>query len=189
METDIIISIYRDVRTVFRLRDIAMLTGETDFNSLNKSVNYYVRTGKLENPRKGIYAKPGYDPEELIGQLYTPSYISLDYVLRNEGVIFQYDTQITAVSYVSRTIEIENRTFVYRKIKDEIMADIRGISIKENHVSIANPERAFLDLLYLNKNYFFDNLDPLNKSVVFRLLPLYQSKALSARVKKLFPDD
>jgi len=78
MKNSLILSIYKEVKTVFRLRDIALMLGERDFESLNKKLNYYVRTGKLLNPRKGIYAKPDYSSEELACILYTPSYISLE---------------------------------------------------------------------------------------------------------------
>ena len=186
---NIILSIFQDEKTVFRLRDIALLVGEKDFESLNKKLNYYVRTNKLLNPRKGIYAKPNYSSEELACVLYTPSYISLEYVLQKAGVLFQFDSRITSVSYLSRNIEIEDKTFVYRKIKGEIMANTKGIVRQIDHVNIASSERAFLDLLYLNKNYYFDNLNPLNKAKIYDLLPIYLSKALTDRVKKLFPDD
>ncbi len=186
---NIILSIFQDEKTVFRLRDIALLVGEKDFESLNKKLNYYVRTNKLLNPRKGIYAKPNYSSEELACVLYTPSYISLEYVLQKAGVLFQFDSRITSVSYLSRNIEIEDKTFVYRKIKGEIMANTKGIVRQIDHVNIASSERAFLDLLYLNKDYYFDNLNPLNKTTVYNLLPFYMSKALTDRVKKLIPDD
>ena len=189
MKNNIILSIYKDIKTVFRLRDIALMVGEKDFESLNKKLNYYVRTGKLLNPRKGIYAKPEYSSEELACFLYTPSYISLEYVLQKVGVIFQYDSRITTISYLSRSIDIEDKTYSYRKIKGEIIANTKGISRQINQVNIATGERAFLDLLYLNKNYYFDNLNPLNKTKVNELLPVYMSKALTDRVKKLFPDD
>ena len=189
MKNNIILSIYKDIKTVFRLRDIALMVGEKDFESLNKKLNYYVRTGKLLNPRKGIYAKPEYSSEELACHLYTPSYISLEYVLQKVGVIFQFDSRITTISYLSRSIDIEDKTYSYRKIKGEIIANTRGISRQINQVNIATGERAFLDLLYLNKNYYFDNLNPLNKTKVNELLPVYMSKALTDRVKKLFPDD
>jgi hypothetical protein len=52
-----------------------MPAGETDFQSLNKELNKLVRMGKLLNPRKGIYAKSNFNPEELACILYTPSYI------------------------------------------------------------------------------------------------------------------
>ncbi len=182
---DIVLAIYRDNRTVFRLKDIAMLVGEMNFLSLNKKLNYYVTTGKILNPRKGVYAKPGYSLEELGCSIFAPSYISLEYVLQKAGITFQYDSRITVVSYLSRTIEVENQEFIFRKIKPALLIDTAGIIRQNNHINIASAERAFLDLLYLNKNQYFDNLNPLNKELVNNLLPLYNSKVLSAEVSKL----
>jgi len=189
IKNNILLSVFKEIQTVFRLRDIALILGEKDFESLNKKLNYYVRTGKLLNPRKGIYAKPNYSSEELACVLYTPSYISLEYVLQKAGVLFQFDSRITSISYLSRNIEIEDKNLIYRKIKGEIMANTRGIVRQIDQVNIASSERAFLDLLYLNKTYYFDNLNPLNKAKIYDLLPIYMSKALTDRVKKLFPDD
>ena len=187
--TDIVLAIYQDVRTIFRLNDIAMLTGETNFQLLSQKLNYYVRTGKLQNPRKGIYAKPAYSLEELACTIYTPSYISLEYVLQKAGIVFQFDSRISTVSYLSRSIEVENKTYLYRKIKGEILVNTSGIIRQENQVNIATAERAFLDLLYLNAESYFDNLNPLNKDLIYKLLPLYQSKALMVRVNNLLPND
>ncbi|MFA5298900.1 MAG: hypothetical protein WC389_11900 [Lutibacter sp.] len=185
MKTNIILMLYKSDRTVFRLNDIAILIGESNFQSLNKKLNYYVKTGKLENPRKGIYAKPNYNPEELACNIFTPSYISLTYVLQKAGIVFQYDAAITSVSYLSRSIEVANQTYQYRKIKGTILIQTEGIIRFSNHINIAKPERAFLDVLYLDKNYYFDNLNPLNKELVFKFLPMYQSKSLTTRVTKL----
>ena len=183
--SDIVFTVYKDIRTVFRLRDIAMLINETDFKSLNKKLNYYVRTGRLGNPRKGIYTKPGFSTEELACMLYTPCYLSLEYVLQKAGIIFQYGTVISVVSYLSRSIHIEDRTFNIRKLKGELLINTSGIVRRDDHINIATPERAFLDLLYLDTEYYFDNLNPLNKQFVSELLPLYKSKALNSRVKKI----
>lgn len=185
--SDIVLALYQDIRTIFRLNDIAMLTGETHFHSLSKKLNYHVHTGKLQNPRKGIYAKPAYSPEELACTIYTPSYISLEYVLQKAGIVFQFDSRISTVSYLSRSIEVENKTYLYRKIKGEILVNTSGIIRQENQVNIATAERAFLDLLYLNAESYFDNLNPLNKDLIYKLLPLYQSKTLMVRVNKLLP--
>ena len=189
IKNNIVLTIYKDIRTVFRLNDIAMLAGETNFISLNKKLNYYVRTGKLQNPRKGIYTKPNYNPEELACTIYTPSYISLEYVLQKAGIVFQYDSRITAVSYLSRNTEVAGRSYLFRKIKGEILVNTTGIVRQDNHINIATAERAFLDLLYLNTDYYFDNLNPLSKQLVYKLLPIYQSTALSVRVKKLLQND
>lgn len=182
---NIVLQIFKDNRTVFRLNDVAMLVGGSNFQSLNKKLNYAVRTGKLQNPRKGIYAKPGYSPEELACSIYTPSYISLEYVLQKAGIVFQYDSQITVVSYLSRNIDVENRAYVFRKIKGIVLVDTTGIIRQNNHINIASPERAFLDLFYLDKNYYFDNSNPLKKELIRKLLPLYQSNELNIRVTKL----
>lgn len=183
---NVILKVYNDHRTVFRLNDIALLTGESDFQSLNLKLNYYVRTGKLQNLRVGIYTKQKYNREELACSVYKPAYISLDYVLQKAGIIFQFQSHITCVSYLSRSIDIDNQTFVYRKIKDEILIDLSGINRYDNFVNIATPERAFLDMLYLETDFYFDNLNPLNKESLFKLLPLYRSKSLEKRVNKLF---
>jgi hypothetical protein len=189
IKKDIVLAIYRENRTVFRLRDIAILVGEERFQSLNKKINYYVRTGKLENPRKGIYAKPGYNHEELACTIFTPSYISLEYVLQKAGIVFQYDTRLTSVSYLSRNIEVGDQPFVFRKIKGSALVNTLGIIRQTNHINIASAERAFLDLLYLEKDYYFDNLNPLDKGFVYKLLPLYQSNALFQSVTKLIKND
>ena len=185
VKNSLVMAVYQDIRTVFCLNDISMLIGETNFQSLNKKLNYYVRTGKLQNPRKGIYAKPNFNPEELACILYTPSYISLEYVLQKAGVVFQYDTTISTVSYLSRSIEVAGQAYLFRKIRGEILVNTMGIIRQENHINIASAERAFLDLSYLNKNYNFDNLNPLNKQLIYKILPIYQSKTLSIRINKL----
>ena len=183
---DIILTIYSDNRTVFRLKDIALLTGETNFQLLNKKLNYHVKTGKLQNPRKGIYTKPNYNSEEMACTIFTPSYISLEYVLQRAGVLFQYDSRITVICNLSRNVEIENQTYIFRKMKGGLLINTEGIIRKENQINMATAERAFLDLLYLNPKTYFDNLNPLNKELIFKLLPIYQSQTMNKRITKLF---
>ena len=182
---NVILEIYNDSRTVFRLNDIALLVSESNFQSLNRKLNYYVRTGKLLNPRKGIYAKQGFNSEELACILFTPCYLSLEYVLLKNGIIFQYDQRMTLVSYLSRTVQIGNQVFIYRKLQDKTLVNIDGINRQNNQINTASPERAFLDILYLNGDYYFDNLNPINKQMVFKLLPIYNSKVLVDRAKKI----
>jgi hypothetical protein len=182
---NLLLMVFKEKQTVFRLRDIALLSGESDFISINKKLNYYVRTGRLGNPRKGIYTKPGYNPEELACIVNTPSYISMEYVLQKAGIIFQYDTRITVASYLSRSINIEGRTFMFRKLRGEILIETTGIIRQDNHINIATAERAFLDLMYLNSDNYFDNLNPLNKKNIYELLPVYKSVKLNKRVKEI----
>lgn len=166
-----------------------MLICESDTRLLKRRINYYVSTGKLLNPRKGIYAKPGYNPGELACILYTPSYISLQYVLQRAGVIFQFGSHITCISYLNRNVEINGLSLVYRKIKSPALVNPMGIVRNDSHLNMATPERAFLDLFYLEKDYYFDNINPLSREKVYDLLPLFGSKTLEARVNKLFRND
>ena len=181
----VIFALYKNSRTVFKTNDIALLMGKEKSSALCKILNYYVKTGKLLNPRKGFYAKEGYKPEELACLLYPPTYISLEYVLQRAGVIFQYDSAITNMSYLARELEINNQTFRYRQIKGEILTNTTGIVLNKNNINIATPERAFLDILYLNKRFYFDNLHALDKKIITKLLPIYNSKSLIETVNNL----
>lgn len=183
-QKDLIFQLYSSSQTVFTLRGIALMTGESQEGTLARRINYHVRNGKLLNLRKGIYAKPGYNPEEFACLLFKPSYISLEYVLQKAGVVFQYDSRLTSVSYLSRAVEVDGHEYQYRRIKGEILVETKGIE-QRNTINIATTERAFLDVMYLNPDYYFDNLNPLNRKRVFELLPIYQSKRMTARVSKL----
>ena len=182
---NIIIEIYKNSRTVFKINDIVLLLGREKDDTLYKILHYYVKSGKLLNPRRGFYAKEGYKPEELACLLFPPTYISLEYVLQRSGVIFQYDSAITNISYLTREVEIDGQTIRYRQIKGEILSNTTGIILNKNNINIATPERAFLDMLYLNSRYYFDNLHVLNKKAVVKLLSIYNSQALVKKVNQL----
>ncbi len=177
--------IYKDPRTVFGVPDVAMLFPGEAGKYLSERLRYYVQTGRLVSPRKGIYAKPGYNPLELANILYTPSYISLEYVLQQAGVIFQFDSRITSVGYLSRELEIDGRTYSYRRIREDIIMAQGGIVRRDDNVNIATPERALLDTLYLNKYFYFDNPGSLDREQIARLVSAYRSAALEKRIAKL----
>ena len=178
--------IYKSSQMVFTIKDFSLIWGVDQPELVRARVNDYVRRGKLYHIRKGIYAKDeNYDKFELATKTYTPSYISLETVLAMEGVIFQYYESIFVVSYLSRELEVDKYKIVYRKIKDEILVNTEGIRQEKNYF-IATKERAFLDALYLYKDYYFDNLELLDKDKVFELAKIYRSKQLTKRVKEYF---
>lgn len=178
-----ILKILRSNKTVFSFKDI--LLGSQDKNPilLNRRLNYYVKRGELHSIRKGLYAKDkNYDRYELAAKIYTPSYISFETVLGKAGVTFQHYGQIFVASYLTREITADGQIYAYRKIKDSVLTNNVGIEHKENY-SIAAPERAFLDVVYLNKNYHFDNLSDLDWNKVFKILPIYSNKRMEKEVK------
>ena len=172
-------------RTVFNVQSLRMLTECEDSQKLTKSLHYYVKEGKIRNPRRGIYTKATFDEKEMACSLFRPAYVSLEYVLQRSGIVFQYDDTVTCVSYLNRIVEIGDKAYQFRIINPELWIGMDGIEQQDN-ILIATPERAFLDMIYLSAgNCYFDNLHPLNKIKVKQLLPLYQSKVLTERVTKL----
>ena len=66
-----------------------------------------------------------------------------------------------------------------------LWANMAGIEQRDN-IAIATPERAFLDMVYLSAGQcYFDNLHPLSKRMIRKILPVYNSKALSKRIEAL----
>lgn len=63
-------------RSVFNTQSLRMLTECEDCQKLTKSLHYYVRTGKIRNPRRGIYTKASYDEREMACSLFRPAYFS-----------------------------------------------------------------------------------------------------------------
>ena len=177
--------IFNSTRSVFNVQSLRMLTECEDSQKLTKSLHYYVKEGKIRNPRRGIYTKATYNEREMACSLFRPAYISLEYVLQRASVVFQYDDTITCVSYLNRIAEVDEKIYQFRIINPELWIGMEGIDQNDN-ILIATPERAFLDMVYLSAgNCYFDNLHPLNKTKVKQLLPLYQSKVLTERVTEL----
>lgn len=172
-------------RTVFNTQTLSGFD-KPDIENLSKSLSYYVKKGLILNPRRGVYAKPNYSKEEMACSIFRPSYISLEYVLSRAGVTFQYSEDITSVCYLSRTIEIDGNSYSYRKINPMILFNQDGI-IQNDNIAIATPERAFLDMIYLSGGQvYFDNLTPLNKNVIDKLLlSIYSSKKMFERTKQI----
>ena len=165
--------------TVFSFQDMAYLWNLNDTTAIRIKASYLTKRKKLQRLRKGMYAIVGraYDPLELANKLRTPSYISLETVLVQEGIMFQYYESIYSISNLSRTYVIDNKEFIYRKIKDEILLNPKGI-VKDGNYMIATRERAVLDTLYLNKNYYFDNLNNFNFDKALELAEIYETNSL-----------
>jgi predicted transcriptional regulator of viral defense system len=182
---DYISSILRSKKTVFSFKDIALLWRDSS-NAAKVRVNYYVKKGQLLHLRRGFYAKDkNYDKIELASKIFTPSYVSFETVLAREGIIFQYYSQIFVASYLTRDVVCDGQTYSYRKIKDVVLTDNAGVINHHEH-SIATKERAFLDTIYINKDYHFDNLSSLDWDKVFVMLQMYNNKRMAKKIKELY---
>ncbi len=176
----------RSQKTIFSTKDVVLLWGEQSENAARVRLNYYVKTGKLVRVHRGFYAKDqNYDRFELATRIYTPSYISFETVLTREGVNFQYYGNIFVASYINREVSIGEQKITFVRTKDYVLSNTTGVEHKDGY-AIATRERAFLDRVYVSKDYHFDNLANLNWDKVFEILPIYHNKRLDKKVKEYF---
>lgn len=188
MEKASILKILRSQASVFSFKDILLATPDAHPLLLKRRLNYYIKKGELYHIRRGLYAKDkNYDRLELATKIFTPAYVSFETVLREAGIIFQYYSTIFVATYQTKEIMCDGQAFLFRKIKDTILTNNAGIE-KRGFYFIASKERAFLDMLYLNKNYHFDNLSPLDFKKVLALLPIYNNKRMAKKISTYFRD-
>lgn len=185
MKKDYLLDLIKLKNTVFTAKDISLFWQETDVNFIKKKIYRYLKADKIYSIRRGIYVKnKDYSRFELATKIYTPAYISFETVLAKAGVTFQFYNQIFAASYLTRNLSIDNQDYCFKKIKNSVLTNKTGIEIKDGYF-IASPERAFLDVVYLNKDYYFDNLSGLDWNKIFDILPIYgNNKRIRAAVLK-----
>lgn len=184
MAENIIKNMLRTEQTVFSFKELLMLWPNESQKSLKSKINYYIQNGEIYHIRRGLYAKDkNYNRSELATKIFTPSYVSFETVLGSAGITFQYYNQIFVATYQTRNVFCDGQQYSFKRLKSAILTNGLGVEIKETY-SIATPERAFLDVLYLNKNYHFDNLAPLNWDNVYEILPFYENKRMNAMVAK-----
>jgi hypothetical protein len=174
----------RSPQTIFSTKDAALLWNENDNSVVTDRLKKYVKAGKLVRPYRGLYAKDqNFNKFELATRIYTPSYISFETVLTREGVNFQYYGNIFVASYVNREINVGDQKITFVRTKDYVLSNTNGIEHKEGY-AVATRERAFLDRLYVSKDYHFDNLRSLDWNKVMEILPIYNNKRLEKKIKQ-----
>ncbi len=179
-------NLYKSSKTILTNKDLSLIWKEVNKNNLNAKIAYYTKKKAIKRLTRGVFTKnENYNPKELAVKIYNPSYISFETVLLEAGVIFQYYETIFLASKRTKTITVDKKTFTFRKLKDEILFNTKEIVKKENY-SIASPERAFLDMIYLFPNYYFDNLRPLNWEKCFDLIKLYNNKQMIKRLNNYY---
>ncbi len=185
MATDnLIAKLYQSPKTILTTKDIALIWGETNTVNLLSKIKYYAKQGSLIRLTRGVFAKDkNYNPKELATSIYTPSYVSFETVLREAGIIFQHHDSIFVAGPYPIVKKIGDHTITFRKLKDSVLYNASGVT-NENNYSIATPERAFLDTIYLSPKFYFDNLRSINWQTVFELAKIYDNKQLIKRLKK-----
>ena len=184
----------------FNINQVLLWEKYFDRNNLTR----WCQKGLLEKMRNQFYAFPEYRQEPdfsryVANRIYAPSYISLHSALSFYGMIPEEVVQITSVTTLKPT-KFENAfgTFHYQRVKRSLFF---GYEIKTMHngrgLMFATPEKAILDLLYLNPYYkterdmeelrldedFMQN--ELNKERMMEYLSMMSSKAMEQKVQLL----
>lgn len=138
--------------------DLALLVQLTDTNreSLKNQLYRLVKSKKLIALKRGMYTlanryrKVPLQPAELSNALYRPSYLTGLWALSYYGMIPESTVVYTSVT--TRTSKVFKNAFgefSYRTIKRELFFDYRSVQMAKSQVLIATPEKAIVDLWYL----------------------------------------
>ena len=124
--------------------------------------NYSTWLGKgyIKRLRRSWYAfadvadTPGIG-DYFAGRMYSPSYLSCEYVMARTGLIPESVVQFTSVTSL-KTASFKNDfgEFSYRSVKPELMFGYGVEHVGDGlPVNVATPAKALCDFLYLNSQY------------------------------------
>ena len=140
----------------FNINQVFLWEKDFDRNNLTR----WCRKGLLVKLRNEHYAFPEYRQipgfaQYVANQIYKPSYISLQSALSIYGMIPEEVVHLTSVSTL-KTAHFTNPfgTFHYQNVKEALYFGYEISAMQDGRgVLLATPEKALLDLLYLNPYY------------------------------------
>lgn len=128
-----------------------------DQKNILVQIAFWVKKGYLTRVKEGLYLLSSsareINPMDFAGKIYEPSYLSLEFALNYYGII--PDIPGTYTSVTTKTTKYFKTTFghfSYQKIKADFFTGYENRMEKNVSFSIATPEKALIDYLYLNKN-------------------------------------
>jgi predicted transcriptional regulator of viral defense system len=184
----------------FDLPSLRLLSSD-EKKPLSMNLMRWQKQGKILALRRGLYALADpYRKTSLHGPLvsnllYNPSYISEIWALSWFGVIPEKAELYTAVSVrTTRSFKNSYGCFRYRHLKTDLFFGNRSEIILQGSVIIAEPEKALLDLWYLEKGEWpperMESMridpDPVRKDVLARYAGRFSSPRVERAVKAFF---
>ena len=184
-------------------RDRNPLGRQTILNQLSR----WQRRGLILKLRKGVYLLNKSDrrvePSSmyLANQLYTPSYVSLEYALSFYGLIPERVYSVTSVT-TKKTLRFSNSigSFGYRHVTPSAFKGFK-ITRDQNDMDIfmAEPEKAVVDFLYFtfgkntkakeksaavfNESYRFEDVGTLKEKRILELANLFNNPRMTTMAK------
>lgn len=137
---------------VFTVNDIKKIESEFDRRRLFE----WQKKGYIQKIRRGYYRFADQILDEknlftLANKIYTPSYVSLESALSYYGFIPEGVYSVTNVcSRKTAFFDSPVGSFSYRSLKANLLFGYQVMKSGNSQFSIATPEKAILDYLYLN---------------------------------------
>ena len=173
-----------------------------DFNRTN--LTRWLKQGYIIRLRQRYFSFPEYKNKPdyaryFANRIYRPSYISLQTALSFYGMIPEAVVQFTNITSLKTAVFFnEFGEYSYKSIKEEFMFGYEPKFIADGRtVLFATPEKALLDLLYLNPFYNSEQdflelrldedymQDELNQELLIKYCSQFQNKELKKRVNLL----
>jgi predicted transcriptional regulator of viral defense system len=133
-----------------------LLAGDVDPKLIRVQLSRWVKAGKIHQLRKGLYSlAPPYQKQQphpflVANHLQKASYVSLQSALSFYGLIPDV-VQITTSVSTGRPERLETPlgTYEFRHLKTALLFGYRRMEVGEQRAFVATPEKALLDLIYL----------------------------------------
>ena len=175
-------------KTVFTTEEIQQIFSNLSSNTLKVTLYRAKLNGELLNPQRGVWTLPVYDMNELAGKLFPGGYISLEPVLFQAGVMFQYyGNTIQCIWHKNADIFFNNQNYTARVLKKDLYNNSTCIQEFDGYRK-AMPERAFCDLVYLRPQAQVDNpqyFQSETSKVRFEMLLPFYPKTTQKRILNL----
>ncbi len=134
---------------VFRMLDVVKLFPKEQSSVIRTQLYRLGQKGCIYPLKRGLYCfdKSKIDELALAGQLYSPSYISLETALNYYGVIPDIPIAVSCVTPITtKKIETSVGNFYYLKVDSKLF-----FGFSQTPFAIAYKEKALLDYFYLRR--------------------------------------
>jgi len=179
-----------------------LFAGDVDPVDLGRQLSRWVKSGKLLQLRRGIYAlakphqKSRPHPFLVANRLKRASYVSLQSALEHHGLIPEFVPSVTSVTTARpESLSTPLGFYIYQHIKKELFFGYRPIDLGGGQSAfIASAEKALLDLLYLTPgsddlNYLkelrLQNLENLDLELLLESAGRFKSRKMSRAAQKI----
>ena len=176
-----------------------LLAGDVDPKLIRIQLSRWIKAGKIYQLRRGLYSiAPPYQRQQphpflVTNHLQKASCVSLQSALSFYGLIPEVVNITTSVS-TGRPERLDTPlgTYEFRHIKTELLFGYRMTELGEQSALIATPEKALLDLIYLQpggdslaylKELRLQNTEKLDKDLLRRQSEKFNTPKLQNAVK------